>query len=102
MIKNVVPGLATLASLGSCPLLQPCLICRTSSKEEISMPFRRGGFALTPPSVVVFVISLILAVLAFLVHYGHMSVPIINASRVFDVLTVAYIVLMVGVLFRRV
>jgi hypothetical protein len=66
------------------------------------MPFRRGGFALTPPSVVVFVISLVLAVLAFLVHYAHMSVPIINSSRVFDVLTVAYIVLMVGVLFRRV
>jgi hypothetical protein len=69
---------------------------------EISMPFRRGGFALTPPSVVVFVISLVLAVVAFLVHYAHMSVPIINVSRVFDVLTVAYIVLMIGVLFRRV
>jgi len=66
------------------------------------MPFRRGGFALTPPSVLLFVISLALAVLAFLVHYSHMSVPIINASRVFDVLTIAYIVLMVGVLFRRV
>ena len=45
------------------------------------MPFRRGGFALTPPSVLIFVISLVLAVLAMLVHYVHLSVPIIGASR---------------------
>jgi hypothetical protein len=67
---------------------------------EISMPFRRGGFALTPPSVLIFVISLVLAVLALLVHYGHVSVPIISVSHVFDVLAIAYVVLMVGVLFR--
>jgi hypothetical protein len=66
------------------------------------MPYRRGGFALTPPSVIVFVISLALAVLALLVHYAHVSVPIINTSRVFDVLAIAYMVLMVGVLFRGV
>jgi hypothetical protein len=64
------------------------------------MPFRRGGFALTPPSVLIFSISLVLAVLALMVHYAHVSMPIINASHVFDVLAVAYIVLMVGVLFR--
>jgi hypothetical protein len=64
------------------------------------MPYRRGGFALTPPSVIVFVISLVLAILALLVHYAHVSVPIINGGRVFDVLTLAYVVLMVGVLFR--
>jgi hypothetical protein len=69
---------------------------------EISMPFRRGGFALTPPSVLVFGISLVLAVLALLVHYAHVSVPIISASHVFDVLAIAYLVLMVGVLFRGV
>jgi hypothetical protein len=66
------------------------------------MPFRRGGFALTPPSVLLFVISLVLAVLALLVHYGHMSVPIISASHVFDVLAIGYLVLMIGVLFRGV
>jgi hypothetical protein len=66
------------------------------------MPYRRGGFALTPPSVIVFVISLALAVLALLVHYAHVSVPIINTSRVFDVLAIAYVALMVGVLFRGV
>jgi len=66
------------------------------------MAFRRGGFALTPPSVLIFGISLVLAVLTFLVHYAHVSVPIINASRVFDVLAIAYVILMVGVLFRGV
>ena len=48
------------------------------------MPYRRAGFALTPPSLVIFVISLVLAALAFLVHYAHVSVPIISSSRVFD------------------
>ena len=66
------------------------------------MPYRRGGFALTPPSLVVFVISLILAVLAMLVHYGHMAVPIVGVSNVFDVLTIAYVVLTVGVLLKGV
>jgi hypothetical protein len=66
------------------------------------MPFRRGGFALTPPSVVIFVISIVLAVLAMLVRYAHVSVPVINASRVFDVLAIAYVLLAAGVLIRRV
>ncbi|MBR1122799.1 hypothetical protein JQ628_14825 [Bradyrhizobium lablabi] len=66
------------------------------------MPFRRGGFALTPPSVVIFVISFILAVLALLVRYAHVSVPVINASRVFDVLAIAYVLLAAGVLIRRI
>ena len=64
------------------------------------MLFRRAGFALTPPSVVIFVISLVLAAAAFLVHYAHVSIPIVSSARVFDVLTVAYVVLMIGVLFR--
>jgi hypothetical protein len=71
-------------------------------QQETMMPFRRRGFALTPPSFVVFAISLILAVLAMLVHYGHMSVPIIGASRVFDVLTIAYVILTIGVLLKGV
>ena len=66
------------------------------------MPFRRAGFALTPPSVVIFVISLVLAAAAFLVHYAHVSVPIVSSARVFDVLALGYVVLMIGVLFRGV
>jgi hypothetical protein len=66
------------------------------------MPYRRGGFALTPPSLVIFLISLVLALIALLIRYAHVSVPIISSSRVFDVLAIAYVVLVVGVLFRRV
>ena len=66
------------------------------------MPYRRAGFALTPPSLVIFLISLGLAAIALLVRYAHVSVPIISSSRVFDVLAIAYVVLLVGVLFRRV
>ena len=65
------------------------------------MPYRRGGFALTPPSLVIFVISLVLALIALLVRYAHVSVPIISSSRIFDVLAIAYVVLVIGVLFRR-
>ena len=66
------------------------------------MPYRRGGFALTPPSIVIFVISMVLAAVAFLVHYAHVSVPIISSARAFDVLAIAYVALMIGVLFRGV
>ena len=67
--------------------------------------FRRGGVGggrlhLTPPTVLVFVISLVLAVAAMLVYYGGVRIPIINASRVFDILTIAYILLTLGVLVR--
>jgi hypothetical protein len=66
------------------------------------MPYRRSGFTLTPPRVVTFVISLALALLAILVHYGHISVPIINSARVFDVLAIAYVILTAAVLLRGV
>ena len=64
------------------------------------MPYRRGGFALTPPSMAVFIISLLLAILAFLVRYAGVSIPIIN-PHVFNVLAIAYVVLLIGVLVRR-
>jgi hypothetical protein len=66
------------------------------------MPYRRGGFALTPPSLVIFLISVVLALIALLVRYAHVSVPIVSASRIFDVLAIAYVVLVIGVLFRRI
>jgi hypothetical protein len=59
-------------------------------------PIRR--FYLTPPSVPVFAVSLVLAILAVLAVYGHMS--IFNASYAFLILLVAYIVLLAGVLLR--
>ena len=66
------------------------------------MPYRRGGFALTSPSLVIFLISVVLALIALLIRYAHVSVPIISASRILDVLAIAYVVLVIGVLFRRV
>ena len=66
------------------------------------MGWRRGGFVLTPPSIWIFAISLVLAVLALLVRYGGVHVPIINAARVFDVLAIAYVLLTAGVLVRGV
>ena len=66
------------------------------------MPYRRGGFALTPPSLVIFMISLVLAAYRPSRSICSRSVPIISASRVFDVLAIAYVVLVIGVLFRRV
>lgn len=65
------------------------------------MAYRRGGFALTPPSLLVFAISLLLAVIALLVRYGGVSIPVISAARVFDLLAVAYLLLLAGVLFRQ-
>ena len=65
------------------------------------MAFRRGSFALTPPSTWIFVISLVLAIIAMLVRYAGVRVPIVNPVRVFDVLVLAYVLLVAGVLFRR-
>ncbi len=66
------------------------------------MAFRRGGFALTPPSLWIFAISLVLAIIALLMRYAGVRVPIITPARVFDVLAIAYILLLAGVLFRRI
>jgi hypothetical protein len=62
----------------------------------------RRSFELTPPSFVVFIISVILALVAVLVHYGHVAIPIVGAAHVFDVLAAAYVVMLIGVLFRGV
>jgi uncharacterized membrane protein YeaQ/YmgE (transglycosylase-associated protein family) len=66
---------------------------------------RRGGggggrFRLTSPTVLIFIISFVLAVGALLAHYAGIRIPLITAARAFDVLAVAYLVLLAGVLFR--
>jgi len=65
------------------------------------MPYRRGSFALTPPSIPIFVVSLVLAIIAFLMRYAGLSIPVIRAQYVFDVLAIAYVLILVGVLLRR-
>jgi hypothetical protein len=66
------------------------------------MPYSRpiSRFYLTPPSLPVFLISAVLALLAVLTVYGHVS--IFKASTAFLVLLIAYVVLAAGVLIRGV
>ena len=66
------------------------------------MAVRRGAFVLTPPTMVVFIISVILAVLALLMHYAGLRIAVITPARVFDILAIAYIILVAGVLFRQI
>ena len=65
------------------------------------MAFRQGSFALTPPTLIVFAISVILAIIALLIRYAGIRIPIVSPARVFDVLAIAYFVLLAGVVFRR-
>lgn len=62
---------------------------------------RSSSFALTPPTLPVFLISALLAGAALLVHYGGVSIPMLSRARAFDVLAIGYGVLLIGVLFRR-
>jgi hypothetical protein len=66
------------------------------------MAFRRGGFALTPPSTLIFVLSLVFAVLSMLIYYRVVSIPVINPRYVYELLLIGYILLVIGVVFRRV
>jgi hypothetical protein len=65
------------------------------------MAFRRSSYVLTPPSWPVFAISLVLAVVALLVRYAGIKVPMVSAARVVDILMIAWLLLAAGVVFRR-
>ena len=65
------------------------------------MVFRRSGFALTPPSIWIFAISVILAIVALLIRYAGVRVPMVSPARVFDMMAIAYLLLVAGVVFRR-
>lgn len=65
------------------------------------MPFRRGGFALTPPSLPLFLVSLLLAVIAVLARYGVLHLAVLTSARGFLLLVAAYAILAIGVLVRR-
>jgi hypothetical protein len=93
---NVARG-ATFVALCTFPAGTDQVTDRTTT-----MGYRRGGFVLTPPSLMIFVIALILALFAMLVHYTHMPVPVVSATHAFDALAIAYVVLTIGVLFRGV
>ncbi|HZV85104.1 MAG TPA: hypothetical protein VFF48_08975 [Brevundimonas sp.] len=60
---------------------------------------RRAGLPLTAPSVALFAIAVILAVLAMLVQYGGVDIPVVS-EHAFNTLAVAFGVLTAGVLLR--
>jgi hypothetical protein len=65
------------------------------------MALRRAGLPLTAPSVPLFAIAVILAVLAMLAQYGGVDIPVVS-EHVFNTLAIAFAVLTAGVLMRGV
>lgn len=63
------------------------------------MPLRRAGLPLTAPSVPLFAVAVVLAVLALLARYGDVSIPVISAN-LFETMAVAFAILTAGVLLR--
>jgi hypothetical protein len=64
------------------------------------MPFTRPvrRFYLTPPKVITFIVSLLLAILAIAAVYGHFAV--FRGFNGFVILLIAYLVLAAGTLIR--
>ena len=56
---------------------------------------------LSAPTLPVFLVSVILAVIALLVHYAGVSIPYAS-KHVFEVLLIAYAALFAGVIFKGV
>ena len=54
---------------------------------------------LSPPSQVTFLLSVVLAVLALLVRYAAVSIPVVSGHS-FETMLVAFLLLLAGVLFR--
>ena len=57
------------------------------------------NFTLTPPSQLVFVVSVLIAVLVVLVRYAGVSIPVVSGN-LFEALLIAYAILLAGNLFR--
>ncbi len=66
------------------------------------MAYRRGGFALTPPSNIIFILSVIFAIISLLIYYRVVSIPVINPRYVYELLLIGYALLVIGVVFRRI
>ena len=59
----------------------------------------RAGYWLTPPTRLTFIVSVVLVILALLVHYANVSIPVVSA-HVFETLLIGYLVLLAGNLIR--
>ena len=69
-----------------------------NSQMPYTRPIRR--FYLTAPRVVTFVVSIVLALLALLIVYGHVAQ--LHGINGFLILLIAYVVLLAGTLLRGV
>jgi len=58
------------------------------------MPFR-----LTPPTQITLLISVVLAIVAVVLRFMHVEIPLLSAHT-FAILTIAYLVLLAGNLFE--
>ena len=73
------------------------------------MPLPNGGFCirgkgnarLTPPNQITFIISVVIAVIAVILHYTHIAIPYATVSN-FLTLLIAYLVLLAGNLLEGV
>lgn len=63
------------------------------------MAARRVSLPLTAPSVPLFAIAVVVAVLAMVVQYGGVDIPLIS-KHAFETLAVAFAILTAGVLLR--
>jgi hypothetical protein len=58
-----------------------------------------ASYWLTPPSRAVFFLSVLLALLAVLVRYAHVSIPVVSAYT-FETLLIGFLLLLAGNIFR--
>jgi hypothetical protein len=73
-------------------------ICNGKHLMPYTRPIRR--FYLTPPAVPTFLISVLLAVVALLAAYGHLTV--LHGVSAFTIMLIAYVILLLGVMLRGV
>lgn len=57
------------------------------------------AYRLSPPTQVVFIVSLVLAILALLARYTDVTIPVVSAHS-FETLLLAFLLLLAGNLFR--
>jgi hypothetical protein len=77
-------------------------------REELSCPSSpltglEGGnmpLELSAPKIVTFIVSVIIAVIAAVIHYAHLDIPYVHSG--FTLLLVGYLVLAAGNLLRGV
>jgi hypothetical protein len=63
--------------------------------------FGRGRTGLTPPTLAIFALAAVLALLGALLHYRTISIPALQRYN-FELLLAAFVLLAAGAVFRRI